>query len=137
MENKIEIAKGLVEKISGINGVSVAIVDDYNKYGQFQVVAYLDLSKSNKPKRGDFNLRQIKSQIVKFIKEETSISKIGVSIGLPTREYDKYTYCGTTTSTFKGYDRSYIMIDFTVVDPKTQVSIHELLTPKGKSHVNV
>lgn len=137
MENRIEIAKKVAEKISGIYGVETAIVDDYNKYGQFQIVAYLDLSRRNTPKRSDFNLRKIRTQIVKFLKEETSISKMGVSIDSPTREYDKYTYCGTTTCIFKGYDRSYIMIDFTVVEPSEQISIRELLTPKDKSHVNV
>jgi len=127
MEDKIEIARAVAEKTESIEGVSSAHVDDYNKYGDFQIVAYLELDKDNKPTTKKFNLRNINKQIKKILEDTKEISKFGRGIDSPKRVYYKYTYRNFTDSTFTGYEKSYIMIDFVVVLPKEQVSISELL----------
>lgn len=127
MEEKVKIAKEVAEKITEISGVSTAVVDDFNRFGDFQVVAYLDLYKNNKPKSKDFNIRKVSQQIKRIIKETKEISKIGIRVDVPKRMYDKYTCLGTTDCYFKGYERSYIMIDFVVINLNEQVSITELL----------
>ena len=127
MEDKIEIAKIAAEQIAHIEGIYSAHVDDYNKYGDFQIVAYLELDKDNKPTTKKFNLRNINKQIKKILEDTKEISKFGRGIDSPKRLYYKYTYRNFTDSTFTGYEKSYIMIDFVVVLPKEQVSISELL----------
>ena len=127
MEEKVEIAKEVAKQIDSIAGIACANVDDYNRYGNFQIVAYLDLTKQNMPKSKDFNMRSITQEIKKILKESKQVSKIGVSVDVPKRMYDKHTYLGTTDCYFKGYERSYIMIDFVVVKLEEQVSITELL----------
>lgn len=127
MEDKIEIARTVAEKTESIEGVSSAHVDDYNKYGDFQIVAYLELDKDNKPTTKKFNLRNINKQIKKILEDTKEISKFGRGIDSPKRLYYKYTYRNFTDSTFTGYEKSYIMIDFVVVLPQEQVSISELL----------
>jgi hypothetical protein len=114
MEDKIEIARAVAEKTESIEGVSSAHVDDYNKYGSFQVVAYLELDKKNKPTAKNFNLRNINKQIKKILEDTKEISKFGRGIDSPKRVYYKYTYRNFTDSTFTGYEKSYIMIDFIV-----------------------
>ena len=127
MGDKIEIARAVAEKTESIEGVSSAHVDDYNKYGDFQIVAYLELDKNNKPTTKKFNLRNINKQIKKILEDTKEISKFGRGIDSPKRVYYKYTYRNFTDSTFTGYEKSYIMIDFVVVLPQEQVSISELL----------
>jgi hypothetical protein len=127
MEDKIEIARAVAEKTESIEGVSSAHVDDYNKYGDFQIVAYLELDKDNKPTTKKFNLRNINKQIKKILEDTKEISKFGRGIDSPKRVYYKYTYRNFTDSTFTGYEKSYIMIDFVVVLLQEQVSISELL----------
>ena len=127
MEDKIEIARAVAEKTESIEGVSSAHVDDYNKYGDFQIVAYLELDKDIKPTTKKFNLRNINKQIKKILEDTKEISKFGRGIDSPKRVYYKYTYRNFTDSTFTGYEKSYIMIDFVVVLPQEQVSISELL----------
>lgn len=127
MEDKIEIARTVAEKTESIEGVSSAHVDDYNKYGDFQIVAYLELDKDNKPTTKKFNLRNINKQIKNILEDTKEISKFGRGIDSPKRLYYKYTYRNFTDSTFTGYEKSYIMIDFVVVLPQEQVSISELL----------
>lgn len=127
MEDKIEIARAVAEKTESIEGIYSAHVDDYNKYGDFQIVAYLELDKDNKPTAKNFNLRNINKQIKNILEDTKEISKFGRGIDSPKRLYYKYTYRNFTDSTFTGYEKSYIMIDFVVVLPKEQVSISELL----------
>jgi len=127
MEDKIEIARAVAEKTESIEGIYSAHVDDYNKYGDFQIVAYLELDKDNKPTTKKFNLRNINKQIKKILEDTKEISKFGRGIDSPKRLYYKYTYRNFTDSTFTGYEKSYIMIDFVVVLPQEQVSISELL----------
>ena len=127
MEDKIEIARAVAEKTESIEGIYSAHVDDYNKYGDFQIVAYLELDKDNKPTTKKFNLRNINKQIKKILEDTKEISKFGRGIDSPKRVYYKYTYRNFTDSTFTGYEKSYIMIDFVVVLPQEQVSISELL----------
>ena len=127
MEEKVEIAKEVAKQIDSIAGIACASVDDYNRYGNFQIVAYLDLTKKNMPKSKDFNMRSITREIKKILKESKQVSKIGVSVDVPQRLYDTYTCLGTTDRYFKGYERSYIMIDFVVIKLEEQVSITELL----------
>lgn len=127
MEEKVEIAKHVAELVGQIEGITSAGVDDYNKYGSFQIVAYLDLTKKNMPKNKNFNMRSITREIKKILKESKQVSKIGISVAAPQRLYDKNTYLGTTDCYFKGYDRSYIMIDFVIIKLNEQVSITELL----------
>ena len=127
MEEKVEIAKEVAKQIDSIAGIACVNVDDYNRYGNFQIVAYLDLTKKNMPKSKDFNMRSITREIKKILKESKQVSKIGVSVEAPKRLYDTYTCLGTTDRYFKGYERSYIMIDFVVIKLEEQVSITELL----------
>jgi translation elongation factor EF-1beta len=127
MEDKVEIAKNIAGQIQKIEGVSSAGVDDYNRYGSFQVVAYLDLNQDNKPNSNGFKMSKITREIKKILKETKQVSKIGISVDAPQRLYDKYTYRGMTDCCFKGYEKSYIMIDFVVVNLHEQVSITELL----------
>ena len=127
MEDKIEIARTVAEKTESIEGIYSAHVDDYNKYGDFQIVAYLELDKDNKPTTKKFNLRNINKQIKNILEDTKEISKFGRGIDSPKRLYYKYTYRNFTDSTFTGYEKSYIMIDFVVVLPKEQVLISELL----------
>jgi len=127
MEEKVEIAKEVAKQIDSIAGIACANVDDYNRYGNFQIVAYLDLTKQNMPKSKDFNMRSITQEIKKILKESKQVSKIGVSVEAPKRLYHTYTCLGTTDRYFEGYERSYIMIDFVVVKLEEQVSITELL----------
>ena len=127
MQEKVEIAKLVAEKIDGIEGVQSANVDDYNKYGSFQVIAFLELDRENKPIKKDFSLRKINSQIKKILKETEGVSRFGQEVDSPSRIYDRYTYRNITESTFKGYEKFYIMVDFVVVLPQEQVSIKELL----------
>jgi len=127
MEEKVEIAKEVAKQIDSIAGIACASVDDYNRYGNFQIVAYLDLTKQNRPKSNSFNMRSITRGIKKILKESKQVSKIGVSVDVPQRLYDKNTYLGTTDRYFKGYERSYIMIDFTITLPNELCSISELL----------
>jgi len=127
MEEKVEIAKEVAKQIDSIAGIACASVDDYNRYGNFQIVAYLDLTKQNRPKNNSFNMRSITRGIKKILKESKQVSKIGVSVDVPQRLYDKNTYLGRTDCYFKGYERSYIMIDFTITLPNELCSISELL----------
>jgi len=127
IEDKINIAKAVSAEIEGILGVNSASVDDYNKYGEFQIVVYLDLDKNKKPLKKDFNLTTIRRNIKRILKNTKQVSKFGNSIETPKREYDKFTYRGRTECTFKGYERSYIMVDFTITLPNEQVSIIDLL----------
>ncbi len=126
IQEKIEIAKSAAKQIAHIEGIYSAHVDDYNKYGDFQVVAGLELDKDNKPTEKNFNLRKINKQIKKILEDTKEISKFGRGIDSPKRVYYKYTYRNFTDSTFIGYEKSYIMIDFVVVLPQEQVSISEL-----------
>lgn len=114
IQEKIEIAKSAAEQIVQIEGVYSVHVDDYNKYGNFQIVACLELDKDNKPTTKNFNLRKINKQIKKVIKNIKEISTFGMGIDSPKRMYDKFTYRGKTDSTFIGYEKSYIMVDFIV-----------------------
>jgi hypothetical protein len=127
MEDKIEIAKIAAEQIAHIEGIYSAHVDDYNKYGDFQIIASLELDRNNMPTAENFNLRNINKQIKKILEDTKEISKFGRGIDSPKRVYYKYTYRNFTDSTFTGYEKSYIMIDFVVVLPQEQVSISELL----------
>ena len=47
-------------------------------------------------------------------KDTKEISTFGMGIDSPKRMYDKFTYRGKTDSTFIGYEKSYIMVDFIV-----------------------
>lgn len=127
MEEKVEIAKEVAKQIDSIAGISCASVDDYNRYGNFQIVAYLDLYKNNQPKNKSFNMRSITNGIKKILKETKQVSRIGISVDVPQRLYDTYTCLGTTDRYFKGYERSYVMIDFTITLPNELCSISELL----------
>jgi hypothetical protein len=127
MQEKLEIARAVAEKIEGIDGVRCAYVDDYNKFGSFQVVAVLDLDNNRRPTKQNFNLKNINSQIKKILKETKGVSRFGQEVDSPSRVYYKYTYRNVTDSTFIGYEKSYTMIDFVVVLPQEQVSIAELL----------
>lgn len=127
MQDKIEIAKNVAGQINSIEGVSSAYVDDYNKFGSFQIVANLDLNDKNKPTAKKFNLRNINKQIKKILRETTGVSSFGSAIDSPKRVYQKYTYRNVTDSIFIGYEKSYIMIDFIVTLPQEQVSVSELL----------
>lgn len=127
MEDKLEIARHVAEQINRIEGVASAVVDDYNRYGSFQVVVYLDLNKRYMPKSKNFKMSKITREIKNILKEAEQVSKIGISVDAPKRLYDRHTYCGTTDCYFKGYDRSYIMVDFVIVKLSEQVSITELL----------
>lgn len=115
MEEKVNIAKQIAQEISRVHGVVSADVDDYNKYGNFQVVAYLNLGKDKKPKDNTFSLRKTRASISKILKQNSNkISKIGQSIDTPTRMYQKYSYRNFYESIFIGYDKDYVMIDFVV-----------------------
>lgn len=127
MQEKIEIAREVAEKIESIEGVRYAYVDDYNKFGSFQVVAILDLDTNRIPIKQNFNIRNINAQIKKILKETKGVSRLGSDIDSPSRMYYKYTYRNVTDSTFIGYEKSYTMIDFVVTLPQEQVSIAELL----------
>lgn len=130
MEEKIKIAKEVAGKIDGVVGISSAGVDDYNRHGSFQIVAYLDLRESNKPHNEDFNMRNITQQIKKILKQTKEVSNIGINIFAPQRVYSTYTCLGTRDRYFEGYERSYIMIDFVVVNLSELVSIKEFLSSK-------
>jgi hypothetical protein len=127
MQEKIEIAREVAEKIESIEGVRYAYVDDYNKFGSFQVVAILDLDTNRIPIKQNFNIRNINAQIKKILKETKGVSRFGQEVDSPSRMYYKYTYRNVTDSTFIGYEKSYTMIDFVVTLPQEQVSIAELL----------
>jgi hypothetical protein len=127
MQEKVEIARAVAEKIEGIEGVRSAYVDDYNKFGSFQVVAILDLDNNRRPTEQNFNIRNINLQIKKILKETTGVSRFGQEVDSPSRLYYKYTYRNVTDSTFTGYEKSYTMVDFVVVLPQEQISIAELL----------
>ncbi|GIV43871.1 MAG: hypothetical protein KatS3mg035_0994 [Bacteroidia bacterium] len=117
MEEKVKIANQIASAIGNIVGVKSSTVDDYNKYGSFQIVAYLDLDKNKRPNNKDFSLRKIRLQIQNILKENVKnkrISMFGKSIETPKRMYDKYSYRGFSESYFKGYERDYIMIDFEI-----------------------
>ena len=114
IQEKIEIANDVANKISLIEGVVSSNVDDYNKFGSFQVGVCLDLNERKKPKTKNFNLRKINIEIKKIIKDTKEISTFGMGIDSPKRMYDKFTYRGKTDSTFIGYEKSYIMVDFIV-----------------------
>jgi len=127
MEEKVEIANSIAQKIALIEGVHSAHVDDYNKFGDFQIVASLELDERNKPMKKNFNLRNINKQIKKILKETQTVSRFGCAIDSPKRLYQKYTYRYFTDSIFIGYEKSYIMVDFIITLPQEQVSISELL----------
>lgn len=128
MQDKIEIAKLVAEKISSLDGIQTAYVDDYNSYGCFQVVAVLDLDKDNKPAKQNFSLRKINKEVKKILKETSGVSRFGSEVDSPRRTYNTYTYRNVTDSIFTGYERSYTMVDFVITLPKEQVSVAELLT---------
>ncbi len=127
MEEKVEIANSIAGQIASIEGIRSAHVDDYNRFGSFQIVASLDLDSKNKPTAKNFNLKNINKQIKKILKETQTVSRFGGAIDSPKRVYHKYTYRNITDSTFLGYEKSYIMIDFVLVLPQDLVSISELL----------
>jgi hypothetical protein len=127
MQEKVEIAKLVAEKIANIEGIRDAYVDDYNKFGSFQVVAVLDLDRDKKPAKKNFSIRKINKEVKNILKETTGVSKFGQEVDSPSRMYYKYTYRNVTDSTFIGYEKSYTMIDFVVVLPQEQISIAELL----------
>lgn len=127
MQEKVEIARAVAEKIEGIEGVRCAYVDDYNKFGSFQVVAILDLDDNRRPKKQNFSIRNINKEVKNILKETSGVSRFGQEVDSPSRVYYKYTYRNVTDSTFIGYEKSYTMIDFVVVLPQEQISIAELL----------
>lgn len=127
MERKIEIAREIAQKIANIPGVFSAEVDDYNKQGSFQLVVVLNFKKvGNKflpisPLY--FSLHKIGIQIKKILNECNEVSNFGKSIEHPSRTY----YRSFGQCAFDGYDRSYTMVDFVVVEKQEQVSISELV----------
>jgi len=127
MQEKVEIARAVAEKIEGIEGIRCAYVDDYNKFGSFQVVAILDLDDNRRPKKQNFSIRNINKAVKNILKETSGVSRFGQEVDSPSRVYYKYTYRNVTDSTFIGYEKSYTMIDFVVVLPQEQISIAELL----------
>jgi len=127
MQEKVEIARAVAEKIEGIEGIRCAYVDDYNKFGSFQVVAILDLDDNRRPKKQNFSIRNINKEVKNILKETSGVSRFGQEVDSPSRVYYKYTYRNVTDSTFIGYEKSYTMIDFVVVLPQEQISIAELL----------
>jgi hypothetical protein len=127
MEEKVEIANSIAGQIASIEGIYSAHVDDYNRFGSFQIVASLELDRNNMPTAKNFNLKNINKQIKNILKETQTVSRFGGAIDSPKRVYQKYTYRNVTDSIFLGYEKSYIMIDFVVVLPQEQVSISELL----------
>lgn len=120
---KKEVAEQVAKRISKISGVNVAYVDDYNQHGSFQVVVCLNLDKNHKPISKSFNMMAIRGGIRKILNETKQISKFGMSIETPQRKY----YRSYGQSYFDGYERNYIMIDFTVVLQEEQVTVQELL----------
>jgi hypothetical protein len=127
MQEKVEIARAVAEKVESIEGVRCAYVDDYNKFGSFQVVAILDLDNNRIPTKQNFSIRNINKEVKKILKETSCVSRFGQEVDSPSRMYYKYTYRNVTDSTFIGYEKSYTMIDFVVVLPQEQISIAELL----------
>jgi uncharacterized protein YifE (UPF0438 family) len=116
MKEKIEIANRIAESIKAVKGVATACVDDYNKYGDFQVVAILELDDNRKPVNRDFSMRKIRAGIEKVLKmNEKVISRFNKNIDTPKRVYTKYSYRNFSESYFQGYEKDYVMIDFVVV----------------------
>lgn len=115
MEAKIDIAKQIAKEIQNVDGILSADVDDFNKFGNFQVVAILELDKKKKPVNNNFSMRKVRAGIEKVLKNHASaISKFGKSIDSPKRIYTKYSYRNFHESIFEGYEKNYIMIDFVV-----------------------
>ncbi len=116
MKEKIEIANRIAESIKAVKGVATACVDDYNKYGDFQVVAILELDDNRKPVNRDFSMRKIRAGIEKVLKmNEKVISRFNKNIDTPKRVYTKYSYRNFSESYFQGYEKVYVMIDFVVL----------------------
>jgi hypothetical protein len=108
-EGRLAKAKELAEKISQIDGVVGAYVDDWNKRGSFQIVVELDLDKDNMPKSPSFLMRVIKSRINKLGKQIIGFSPV---IELPEMKYDRSQFMHQRNSYKLGYDRRYIMVDY-------------------------
>jgi hypothetical protein len=123
MNRKVEIATEISLKFCEIPGIVSAYVDDYNKYGSFQVVLILDLRKSGKPNSPKFSLRKISNEVKSILKANKEVSSVGQAIYHPERKYDRsYGQC-----TFDGYDKGYSMVDFVVVEENEQVTVEQLL----------
>ena len=116
MNEKVEIAKQIAESIKEVTGVATACVDDYNKYGDFQVVAILELDDDKKPVNKEFSMRKIRAGIEKVLKmNKKVISNFGKNIDTPKRVYTRYSYRNFSESYFQGYEKDYVMIDFVIV----------------------
>ena len=116
MNEKIKIANQIADSIKAVTGIATACVDDYNKYGDFQVVAILELDDDKKPVNRNFSMRKIRAGIEKVLKmNEKVISNFGKNIDTPKRVYTRYSYRNFSESYFQGYEKDYVMIDFVVV----------------------
>ncbi len=108
------IGEKIADQISQIDGVTGATLDDFNVYGDCQVV----VSYGIQPNRGfapkGLSLANVTAKVKSILKDSNFVSEYGITIEHPRRQYDRsYGQCA-----FSGYDRSYTMIDFTLVNTK-------------------
>ena len=130
MERHLEIARAVVEELKKIPGVTTAYIDDYNKYGNFQVVVEYDFRsykhifrKEYYPKERGFSLRSITPKIKKVLRENKEVSDWGTEICHPKRQYERcYDECF-----FVGYDSDWSMVHFITSPKEEQVTVSELL----------
>ncbi len=119
----LETAEKLAFEISQVENIDRAYIDDYNdKYSvvDFQIVAILKVHKGGgaigannywpDTNYEQFSLRKTSNDIRKILRNNKSISKLGLNVTCPRRVY----YMAGHRTFFDGYEKNYIMIDFII-----------------------
>ncbi len=117
-ENAGKIAREITEQGDKI-GVSNCYVDDFGKFGNFQLVCRLDVSMGSGTKRAyrpnekhTFSLIKIAYLIKRVIKEHESSGAKLRSHEAPQGIYSSNSCGGMRFKpSFEGYERNYVMID--------------------------
>ena len=104
----------IIEEQGKVLAVSKCYVDDFGKYGNFQLLCGLELNKSGKgwkPNNNNFSLIRIVYLIKRVCKNHKGEGAILRQQESPQGIYTQQRIRNFTESYFEGYERNYIMID--------------------------
>lgn len=118
-QEQIDLAKLIAQQITEEAkqfGLGECIVDDWGRFGNFSLIAYLDVMhkwKGYKPNDGQkFDMKKIVAVIKKVVHKFKDKGAVLRAHESPKGKYTKQVVRGYVVDTqFEGYDRSYISID--------------------------
>jgi hypothetical protein len=122
-----EIAGTIARKITEQGkkfGVDECVVDDFNRFGKFSLICYLDFYKQNSRgyfpnNRASFKMRKIVDLIKSVIREYKNDGAIFQSHECPEGIY----YSAYGQKSFDGYERRYIAIDLDFIPYRSATNV--------------